>query len=350
MRERTSMAMIAAALIALAGAGCVTQRPWTPRETAPQDVAVPIVYNPAYNLDMYGFEKTTIWDTHRYGKIYNALLQSGVLSRDTTVVPRQVTDEELSLVHTREWIASTHDPQVVARVFEKAVIAKLPGKMVEGRIAAPFRYQTHGTMLAAQLALDHGIACTLGGGFAHTRSDRGEGFNLFADAPLAIESLRRSGWKGRVLVIDVDVHHGQGTASIYRHDPSVFIMDVYNRRNYPHRFEKVDVAIELEPGTGDEEYLARLRDALPKALDRFSPDLVIYVAGVDCSENDRIGGLAITEQGIFERDKLVIDECTRRAIPLCITLAGGYWRGSWRPSVRMIEYAVKMRKGAPPDM
>ena len=349
MRRRTSMAMIATALMGLAGAGCVTERSWSARETVPQDVAVPIVYNDAYNVHMYGFEKSTIWDTGRYGKIYDALVQSGVLSREETVVPRQVTDEELSLVHTKEWIASTHDPKVVARVFEKAVIAKLPSKMVEGRIAAPFRYQTHGTMLAAQLALEHGIACTLGGGFAHARSDGGEGFNLFADAPLAIESLRQSGWKGKVLVIDVDVHHGQGTAGIYRHDPSVCIMDVYNRGNYPRHFEKVDVAVELDPGTGDEEYLARFRDALTKVLDRFAPDLVIYVAGVDCCENDRIGGLAVTEQGLFERDKLVIDECTRRAIPLCITLAGGYWRESWRPSVRMIEYAAQMRKAASAD-
>ena len=301
---------------------------------------MPVVYNRGYNLYLYGKERKTMWDTRRYEKVFADLVARGIVSRETVVVPGKVTDEELALFHTEEWIAKTHDRREVARVFEQGVIAELPEKITFNRIVAPFRYQTRGTILAAKLALAHGIACTLGGGFAHAGADRGEGFNLFGDAPLAIESLRHGGWRGKVLLIDVDAHHGQGTARAYRDDLEVFIIDVYNRANYPRRFENVDIPIALAPGTGDDEYIAKLRDALDEAFDVFQLDLVIYVAGVDCHRDDRIGGLAITEEGLFDRDKLVIDEVTRRRIPLCITLAGGYWNGSWRPSSRMVAYAA----------
>lgn len=320
--------------------GCATEVAWRAQERVRADVRIPVVYNRAYNLYLYGNERKTMWDTHRYEKVFADLVARGIVSRQTVVVPGKVTDEELALFHTEEWIAKTHDPREVARVFEQGIIEKLPEKITFNRIVAPFRYQTRGTILAAKLALAHGIACTLGGGFAHAGADKGEGFNLFADAPLAIRSLRHDGWRGKVLLVDVDVHHGQGTARAYRDDPDVFIIDVYNRANYPRRFEKVDIPVALAPGTEDDAYIEKLRRALQEALRVFRPDLVIYVAGVDCHRDDRIGGLAITEDGLFARDTLVIDEVTRRHIPLCITLAGGYWKGSWRPSSRMIAYAA----------
>jgi len=328
----------AALLFAASSASCA---PWPAREKPEPGVKLPVVYNAGYNVSLMGFERmASTFDAHRYEKIYNALVKAGVVDRKTAVVPRAVTDEELKLFHTPQWVEWTHDPATVAKVFELAIVANLHRGFVEDNISRPFRMQTRGTVLAAQLALRYGIACTLGGGFSHAKSDHGEGFNLFADVPLAIASLRAGGWKGKVMILDVDVHHGQGNAIVYKDDPTVFVMDVYNRDNYPRKFEKIDLAIELPGGTGDQEYLKQLKAALPKALAAFKPALLIYVAGVDCYEKDRIGGLRVTEKGIEQRDRFVIDACTSRKIPMCITLSGGYWDGSWRPSAKMIQYAA----------
>ena len=315
-------------------------RRWRPREMPPVGTAIPIVYNAGYNVSIFGFEKGTGFQTDRYARIFRGLCRAGLVSRSTVVVPRRVSDEELLLVHTERWVGETHNPQIVADVFGAGMIAELPPGFVEDRFAAPFRFQTRGTVLAARLAVQKGLACTLGGGFAHAQRDFSEGFNLFADAPLAVATLRREGFAGNILMIDADVHHGQGNALYYQDDPTVFIIDIYNADIYPAVKQTVDLAIELGSGAGDEEYLAPLRAGLPEALDSFKPELVIYTAGVDCSEHDGLGSLAVSEDGIFQRDKLVIDEVTRRGIPLCITLAGGYWKGSDRPSIRMIRYAA----------
>ena len=326
--------------ISLGGAaGCV----WSAREALPAGLTCPVVYNKGYNIQIPFAQGFVMFDLSRYEKVYNGLVQAGVTSGKTVIIPGEVTDVELRLVHTPEWVKKTHDRATVAEVFESPVVANLPACYVQQAIVGPFRMQTRGTVLAARYALKTGLACTLGGGFSHAEADHGEGFNLFADVPLAIQTLRKDGWKGNVLVLDVDVHHGQGTAKFFRDDPSVFVMDVYNKDNYPYARVEVDVAIELDSGTGDKEYLRRLGAELPKALDTFKPDLVIYVAGLDCHKDDRIGGLALTEDGLFRRDALVIDLCRKRKIPLCITLSGGYWSGSWRPSVRMIEYAAGRR-------
>lgn len=330
------------------GAAClalvwqVAPRRWGARERGPAN-GVPIVYSSGYNISVFGLEKWSTFRVDRYARIFKGLCAAGIVDRGSIVVPRAVTDDELALVHTEEWIAETRDPLVVADVFEVAVIGTLPTQFVQERIAGPFRLQARGTVLAAQLALERGAACTLGGGFAHAQRDSGEGFNLYADAPLAIATLRRDGFDGRIMLVDADVHHGQGNARYYKDDASVFIVDIYNAENYPYVFDEVDCAIELASGDGDQEYLSALRAELPGALDAFAPKLVIYIAGVDCSEHDALGGLAVTEEGLFARDKFVIDEVTGRGIALCVTLAGGYWEGSEGPSVRMVRYLAGER-------
>jgi len=325
-------------LIMVLVASSTSCAPWPARETPGPEVKLPVVYNAGYNVNALGFE--WFYDGHRYEKVYNALVKAGVVDPATVVVPRAVTDEELLLVHTPEWVKAIHEPKTAAHSFHFFLIGILPRGFVENVIVRPFRMHTRGTVLAAQLALRYGIACTLGGGFSHASSDHAEGLNLFADVPLAVASLRAKGWQGRVMILDVDVHHGQGNAVVFRDDPTVFVMDVYNRDIYPRKFEEVDVAIALPRGTGDEEYLKQLKAALPKALAAFKPELFIYVAGVDCFKKDRVGRLRVTEKGIGQRDRFVIDACTSRKIPLCITLSGGYWHGSWRPSAKMIQYAA----------
>ena len=327
-------------LVLLLGNGCSLPH-WVAREELSPDAVIPIVYNKGYNVDVFGFERATQFDAHRYEKIYQALKDQGLVNRKTVVVPGKITDQQLLGVHTADWIAKTHDPKYVAQVLESNIISYLPRGLVEDRIAGPFRFQTKGTVLAARYALVHGVSATLGGGFAHTQAGKGEGFNLFADVPLAVKMLRLDSWKGRIFILDVDAHHGQGNAAFFAMDKSVFVMDVYNSHIYPGRFERVDLAIELDHGATDEQYLKRLKNKLPQALSQFKPDLMIYIAGVDCCIKDRLGGLAVTEAGINARDRFVIDQCATNNIPLCMTLSGGYWKGSHRPSVEMIKYAAE---------
>jgi len=322
--------------------GCSTGR-WAERESVGDSDTMPVVYNGAYNINLYGKERLTRFDAHRYKKIYNALVKAGVTNRRSVIVPHPATDAELLLVHTPEWVEKSHDREQIARVFETSLISRLPQGFVEERIVTPFRLQTRGTMLAARFAVEKGMAVTLGGGFAHAAREGGEGFNLFADVPLAVAGLRADGWNGKIMIVDVDAHHGQGNAKTFRNDRSVYILDVYNRAIYPYRFERVDRAVPLEPGTGDEEYLEKFRKAFMKGLKRFRPKLVIYVAGVDAHKSDPLGGLGLSTEGIFNRDKLVIDECTARGIPLCMTLSGGYWPECWRASARTFIYGNARR-------
>lgn len=319
---------------------CVGQR-WAPREEPVKDIRMPVVYNAGYNIHIFGADLFSMFDLKRYRRVYDGLKSAGVVNRHNVIVPRAVTDEELLMVHTRDWITRTKDKREVARVFGTGPIAWFSERYVQDNVVAPFRMQTRGTVLAARLALKYGIACNIGGGFAHASRKGGEGFNLFADVPLAIQTLRNDEWKGKVMIIDVDIHHGQGNAIFFADDPTVFVMDIYNRDNYPYKFEEVDIAVEVPRGTDDSAYLKSMKELLPAAIDRFKPSLVIYVAGVDCHIDDRIGGAALTEDGIFLRDKFAIDACRDRDIPMCLILSGGYWDRCWRCSVRMMEYAAQ---------
>ncbi len=338
--NRRDIGILIGCWVLMMGNGCSLPH-WAAREQAQPGVVIPIVYNKGYNVDIYGFENMTRFDAHRYEKIYRGLYRAGLVNGKTVIVPGRITDEELLHVHTEDWVRKTHHPRYVAQTLESNIIKNLPRGVVENRIVDPFRYQTKGTVLAARYALMYGVSATLGGGFSHAQADKGEGFNLFADVPLAVKMLRMDSWDGRIFILDVDVHHGQGNAAFFAGDKSVFLMDIYNRDIYPGRFESIDLAIELERGATDEQYLEGLEKKLPKALKRFKPDLMIYVAGVDCCVKDRLGGLAVTESGINARDRFVIDQCAERHIPLCMTLSGGYWKGSYRPSVEMIKYAAK---------
>ena len=302
---------------------------------------VPVIYNSGYNIQIFGADLFTMFDLQRYRRVYDYLRKADVVDNDTVIIPRMVTDEELSLVHTDEWIKRTGDKKQVAKVFGINAITWFSQGYVQKNIVNPFRMQTRGTVLAARYALKCGVACNLGGGFAHACREGGSGFNLFADVPLAVATLRRDGWKGKVFILDVDIHHGQGNAKFFRDDPSVFIMDIYNNSNYPYTFEKVDLPVAIPPGTGDREYLKRLAMSLTGALDRFKPELLIYIAGVDSHSSDRIGGTSMTEEGIFLRDKYVINTCRDRKIPLCLIMSGGYWDDCWRSSGKMFRHAAE---------
>jgi acetoin utilization deacetylase AcuC-like enzyme len=186
-----------------------------------------------------------------------------------------------------------------------------------------FRLMCGGTCQAAELALDAGLAVHLGGGLHHAFPDHGEGFCLFNDVAVAIRRLQRDGRIHRAAVVDCDVHHGNGTAFIFGVDASVFTFSMHQQLNYPAWKPASDLDIGLANGVEDDEYLARLAGALPQVTG-FHPELIVYLAGSDPYQEDRLGGLALTLEGLRRRDRLVLDAAAAARIPVAIVLAGGY--------------------------
>jgi acetoin utilization deacetylase AcuC-like enzyme len=183
-----------------------------------------------------------------------------------------------------------------------------------------------GTVEAADHAVSHGIAMNLAGGTHHAFPDRGEGFCVFNDVAIAIKRLQALGRIRRACIVDLDVHQGNGTNAVFAEDDSVYTFNMHGAKNFP--FHKVPSSRdeELDDGTGDDEYLSRLHTALPGVLREARADLVVYLAGADPHENDRLGRLKLTFDGLAQRDDLVLRTCREIGLPVCVTIAGGYGR------------------------
>ena len=181
-----------------------------------------------------------------------------------------------------------------------------------------------GTCEAAEAALSSGVAINLAGGTHHAFRERGEGFCVFNDVAVALLRLFQAGRITRAAVVDLDVHQGNGTHAIFAGDPRVYTFSMHGRRNYPFRKVAGSLDVELEDGTGDVEYLDRLARALPRVLAAASPDLVVYLAGADPHEHDRLGRLRLTFAGLARRDVMVLQACREVGIPVVVTIAGGY--------------------------
>lgn len=240
-----------------------------------------------------------------------------VAERFSIVPAREVTDDELRLVHTEEYLrrlqALTRTPDRGYREFEVPVTVE---------VLEAFRWSTGGSIEAARTALKLGRGANVGGGFHHAFSDRGEGFCLINDLAVLIRVLQRDRLVRKAAVVDLDLHQGNGTARIFQGDPSVFTFSMHQENLYPRK-ERSTLDIGLDDFTGDEEYLRLLRDSLPRVLE-WGPDLVVYQAGADPYEHDRLGCLRLTKRGLAERDEFVISESRRRKLPIVVTLGGGY--------------------------
>jgi acetoin utilization deacetylase AcuC-like enzyme len=213
--------------------------------------------------------------------------------------------------HLRElaragWGYLTPDTPVSAEIVEKAIL-------VAG-----------GTIRTARLALTGRLALHLDGGFHHAFADRGEGFCHVNDVAVAIRRLQRDGAIGRAAIIDCDLHQGNGNAELFGDDPTVFTFSIHEERNYPGIKPPSDLDVGLAGGIGDAEYLDDLKRHVPEVLDGHRPDLVLYLAGADPFEDDQLGRLALTRDGLQARDEFVLDACLARAIPVATVLAGGY--------------------------
>ncbi|MEM9777655.1 MAG: histone deacetylase [Chloroflexota bacterium] len=281
-------------------------------------------------------------DHHRFPQEKYTLLQQKVLDSqlflsDEIIAAPEATEDQLLLAHSPEYIAHIRDGTLPRKLEREMGLPWSP------ELAKRVRHTVGATVLAGRAALEDGIACTGGGGTHHAQWDRPQGYCLFNDIVICSRILQQDRLVSEVLVIDCDVHQGNGTALIAANDPSIFTFSIHCEKNFPARKAKSDLDIGLPVDTGDSVYLQALKDGLESVLESFEPEMVIYLAGADPHHGDRLGKLALTDDGLKARDEYVLDLCATNRWPTVVTLAGGYGRDI-KDTVRMYFQTVKIAK------
>jgi acetoin utilization deacetylase AcuC-like enzyme len=273
-----------------------------------------LVYHPGYDLNL----GEHVFPSHKYRLIRERLLADAFATPEDFVQPAPAPDEDILAVHNPDWV---HRLKTGTLTYYDILKLEVPysRKMVEA-----FWLAAGGTTLAARLALAGGVGFNLGGGFHHAFADHGEGFCAIHDVAVAIRRLQKDGLIRRAMIVDCDVHHGNGTAAIFAADPSVFTLSIHQLNNYPTEKPPSDIDINLADETGDDEYLERLRAALVPALAEFQPGLLMYISGADPYYQDQLGGLSLTMEGLSARDRLVFSCALMHRVPVAVALAGGY--------------------------
>jgi acetoin utilization deacetylase AcuC-like enzyme len=234
------------------------------------------------------------------------------------VEPHAATDEELLRVHDRGYVG-----RVLAGTLSRDEERRIGFPWSTGLVERSLR-STGAAVDAAAAALEDGVAASLAGGTHHAGTTWGEGFCVFNDTAVAAREMQARAAVRRVLIVDCDVHQGNGTAEIFAADPSVFTLSIHGERNFPLRKMPSSLDVPLADGTGDDAYLAALAPALDESIARGRPELVLYIAGADPYEGDRLGRLALTKPGLLARDRMVLDRCRAAGVPVAIVCGGGY--------------------------
>jgi acetoin utilization deacetylase AcuC-like enzyme len=254
----------------------------------------------------------------KFPLLKDQLLAEGVLATDDILQPEPLDRETLELVHTPEYLNKLESSGLTAAEERRLGLPWSDSLWLRSRLASG------GTLLAARAALESGLSGNLAGGTHHAFADHGEGFCVLNDVAIAVTKLRVEGAIERALIIDLDVHQGNGTAAIFEGVEEVFTFSMHGERNYPVVKMRSNLDVALKDGVGDYEYLDSLRRHLPRVLQEAEADIAFYLAGVDVAAGDRYGKLALSEQGIRVRDQLVIESVRDNDIPMVIVLAGGY--------------------------
>jgi histone deacetylase 11 len=312
-----------------------------------------VVYSSRYEIDLGGLESKHAFDIHKYRRMAEALVSGGYLATSDFFVPAEVTPEELLLVHTPAYLETLGNPKAVARYLESKPVGALPQETMDSSILRAFRYSTGGTILAARLAMRCGLGINLGGGYHHAHADHGEGFCVYADIPLAVRALQRQGLARRVLVVDLDVHQGNGDARIFAGDEDVFTFDIHEADIYPQPKAKNDLDLPLRPPVDDARYMSVLAANLPRVLDAHKPELVILQGGVDTYGGDPLAHFGLSAAGIVARDAYVVGQARSRGLPVLYVTGGGYsaeaWRIQYHSIANLLEKFAEVRPQAQPQ-
>ena len=273
---------------------------------------LPVVNHKDYEAKLNDDNKFPI---KKFGELARVLIKTKIVKN--FYIPKPCSFETLKEAHTEDYIN-----KIKNKTLDKNEIRKIGFPLVDSVVRRSF-IATGGTVLATKLALNCGIACNTAGGSHHATSNEGAGFCVFNDVAVAAKYLTSRGLANKILIIDLDVHQGNGNSEIFKNDNQVFTFSMHSKVNYPAKKSVSDLDIELEENLEDREYIDILKNNL-KYLNQEEFDFVFYIAGVDIHYNDRLGKLKISDNGIFERDELVIDNFFSNKIPICGVLGGGY--------------------------
>ena len=309
-----------------------------------------LVYSDGYDLNLGNH----VFPAVKFKLIREKCLQEGIAVEADFLEPQPAPDEDILRVHTQEWVRKLKTGKLSPWEILRLEVPYSP------QLVRAFWLSAGGSTLAARRALADACGFNLGGGFHHAFADHGEGFCVLNDVAVALRVLQAAGEIQTAMVVDLDVHHGNGTAAIFASDPTVFTLSMHQENNYPYPKPPSDIDVGLDDFTGDDTYLRQLTQALDKAFDQFAkeapkrtplsrpeftpslsraesrgasagtaspkPDLIFYLAGADPYREDQLGGLSLTLEGLQERDRMVIEAARTRSIPIAITFAGGYAR------------------------
>ena len=267
--------------------------------------AIPLPENHSFPISKYALLRKRIENSNRF-------------SPQELCIPHAATDAEICRSHDLEYLQRLQQGQLTAKEIRRIGLPWSPELVERARRSAG------ATVEACFAALDDGVAVHLGGGTHHAFKDRGQGYCVFNDSAIAVRALQADTHVKRVLILDCDVHQGNGTAALLQKDPSVFTFSIHGKNNFPYRKEKSDLDIALDDGTDDRVYLDALDNGIRASLKEAKADAVIYLAGADPFTEDRFGRLDVSKEGLAERDRLVLRYCRDAGLPVAVTMAGGY--------------------------
>lgn len=265
----------------------------------------------------------SLWENHpfpmeKYELLWRQILHQGIIEKDQYFEPQAISEEDILLCHSSEYWNKLNQLQLSDKEVKK-IGFPLSRDLVNRELDI-----TGGTLDLSLWALENSCGLNIAGGTHHAFSDHGEGYCLLNDHAIAIRALQRRQLIKRALIVDLDVHQGNGSAQIFANDASVFTLSIHGARNYPTKKEKSDLDIALADGVEDAEYMDVLQKTLPKLIEAEKPDIIFYLAGADVLAGDRFGRLGLSMQGAYQRDEYVLSTCQKLQIPVVVTMGGGY--------------------------
>ncbi len=274
-----------------------------------------IAYNQNY---IYPLEENHRFPMIKYELIPEQLIRENTCSSENFFSPTKIDSKIVLKTHQREY-------------FERFTSLKLSKKEIR-EIGFPLSQElverelqiAEGTIKGVKYSIKNGISMNIAGGTHHAFYDRGEAFCMLNDQAIATNYIIQEGLFKKILIIDLDVHQGNGTASLFNSNPNVYTLSFHGKKNYPFRKEKSDLDMEFDDNTNDEEYLKVLRETIPKVIDQFEPEFIFYLSGVDVLENDKLGRLSLSIDGCKKRDRFILEICKNNSIPVQVSMGGGY--------------------------
>lgn len=274
-----------------------------------------VAYSPIYK---YNLPKDHRFPMAKYELLPEQLMREGTLTVNHFFHPNQLTDDEILTTHSNEYLNKLNN-NALSRQEQRAI-----GFPIRSELISRGKYIARGTYDCALYSMQYGVSMNIAGGTHHSFRERGEGFCIFNDFAIAANLLLNRDLVDKILIVDLDVHQGNGTAKLFEDDNRVFTLSVHGEKNYPLKKEKSDLDIGVLDGIEDNAYLSLLKKYLPRTIDRVNPDVIFYLAGVDVLKTDKLGRLNLSREGCKERDFLVFSEAKSRNIPITVSMGGGY--------------------------